>query len=108
IFIENANPSIINCVIKNSARYGIIVKGEYSPEQFSNNVISENSGPPLSTPAENLHILNRAIFSLNQDNYIEVTGGEIHKSLFWEFRNVLLDTCLHPKSTLSLRSGAQV
>lgn len=90
IFIEDANPNIMNCVIKNSGQYGMIIRGEYSPMQFSNNVISSNNGPPFSTPAENLHILNRAVLSLNQENNIEVTGGEIQMSQFWNFHNVSL------------------
>jgi parallel beta-helix repeat protein len=90
VTIDKASPSFLNCGIESGSQYGLIVTGTYSPDKFEGVSITSNCGPPISTPAVNVHILGRAQCVSNLDNVIEVTGGDILASIFWEFRSIPL------------------
>ena len=90
VTINEASPSFLNCVIRSGSQYGLVIMGTYTPDKFDGVSITNNSGPPISTPAENVHILGTAHCVSNLDNVIEVTGGHVLTSRFWEFRTVPL------------------
>ncbi|MBD3288997.1 hypothetical protein GF337_09355, partial [candidate division KSB1 bacterium] len=76
IYIDDSHPVVTGCIIRNSGDYGMYVNG--APEVFtlSDNVISQNSGAPISIAAANLNLLDGNEFAGNARDVIEIRGGE--------------------------------
>ncbi len=76
IYIDDSNPAISGCIIRNSGNYGVYIKGFYNATTFSDNQITYNSGAPISMGAANIHFLDGNEFEGNARDYIEIRGGE--------------------------------
>jgi len=83
IYCQCKSPQITNCEIKNSASNGVYFEGNCSANEFTANIISQNSASPIVTAACNVTNLGANVFTGNTFDCIHIIHGNLTENGIW-------------------------
>jgi|GEM_PF-1399955 len=76
-YCRAASAGFSNCIFQNSGGYAIIFDKVEELNEFKNNRLTLNAGPPIQLTPEVIGSLKNNQFYNNDENYIEVMGGNL-------------------------------